>query len=203
MRQRRVCASPCVIARRAGRDDRTTAEQSGALAASLDTGCTNGTADISAGSYSAAQADKHIKHPVDLEQYLMEAGPGGYCSPRHQTHYERLSPAGIARHVISCHLPQETGIHSALDDEASNIRQALDGGRVQQDPGGAGRPAHGGLRALHEPADGHGARRDRGRGLPSSTFHLNLGRLYRSNLKTYRRVCMPRCPWRRRRSCCR
>ena len=36
--------------------------------------------------------------------------------------------ADIARHVIGCHLPQDTRAQSALDDEASNILQALNYG---------------------------------------------------------------------------
>ena len=38
--------------------------------------------------------------------------------------WRTMGVVNIARHVIGCHLTQETWIKSALDDVAGNIRQA-------------------------------------------------------------------------------
>ena len=57
-------------------------------------------------------------------------GPGGCCSPRHRV-FILLETLGFkvladaARHVIECHANQEARVQGALDDVASNIRQAL------------------------------------------------------------------------------
>jgi len=43
----------------------------------------------------------------------------------------RRGLADVARRVIGCHSTQETRVHSALDDVASVIRQAVDSGTAQ------------------------------------------------------------------------
>ena len=37
---------------------------------------------------------------------------------------------GVARHVIGCHVAEETGVYSALNDVASNIHWTLSRGKT-------------------------------------------------------------------------
>ena len=87
--------------------------------------------------YHGEGADADVER--DVQHAYSWLGPDGYRSPRHRMPFESSKEgsksvsmtwrakglADIASHVIGCHLPHETKVQNAFDDEAGNIRQAL------------------------------------------------------------------------------